>query len=552
MTQKKRNEDTHEGSWFSPGLFYEGRGTLKLRESGRVLRGRARVSIGEDGRTDATLAPEVKPGAGLIEQALGLQRGPAPTEAGAPQAAAIHETPMQPAEFTIETGDGRFSSTEDCFCENSTFGTSGMALASRISIHLLHSVFVRSQDNRAHYWAAPLLNLVTGYPDRRDRLAHHPLRLNAAASPGEGEMGHLLEMVLGSSGGGVILFDSGRPGFIEPLADHAERERMLQVGTAQSLVTAVMVGEVGENSTAWTELARWFPFDFAGLLSLASGTPTGIPWVEFRGADGQLISRFHRHVAPKPFAQEKPAIGPGAPGVGRLLTCAARSELFGHPELRVAVRLLLRARANPARIDDGFRNLLIAFEAMYKLIFGPSGSAVAGEALNEGDLRSFRKVITAARKDMEKLHLATLKRHDANAATFIEGAMDRLAALETQEPRFHTKIELLLADAALPDIEVLDLYYSAHPDGNSRKWTDVLNAYREKVMLRGYVGIGEEGLRFEDAIRVFRHLQDVLLRIILKKLGYDGEYLPAVLGAQAPARIDWVTKAILPEQLGFR
>ena len=51
---------------------------------------------------------------------------------------------------------------------------------------------------------------------------------------------------------------------------------------------------------------------------------------------------------------------------------------------------------------------------------------------------------------------------------------------------------------------------------------------------------------------MFRHLQDVLLRIILRKLGYDGEYQPAVLGSEASARVDWVTKAILPEQLGFR
>ncbi len=551
MTQKKRNETREEGSWFSPTLIYEGRGTLKLRESGRVIHGRTRVAIGEDGRTVATLAPEVRPGAGMIEQALGLQRGPAPSESDAAQAAAIYETPMQPAELVVETGEGRFSSTEDCFCENSTFGASGSA-SGRIAIHLLHSVFVHSKEHSATYWAAPLLNLVAGYPDRRDRLAHHPLRLKAASEAGEGEMGHLLEMVLGSRGGGVILFEAGRPGFIEPLADHAERERMLEAGTAHSLVTAVMVGEVGENSTAWTDLPTWFPFDFAGLLSLASGTPTGIPWIDFRGADGQLVSRFHRHVAPKPFAKDRPGIAPGSPGVGRLLTCASRSEFFGHPELRLAIRLLLRARANPARVDDGFRNLLLAIEAMYQLIFGASGSSVAGDALNEGDLRSFRKVVGAARKDMEKLHLATLKRHDANAAAFVQGAMDRLAALETQEPSFHTKIEQLLADAALPDIEILDPYCRAHPDGSARKWTDVLDAYRERVMSRGYVGIGAEGLRFEEAIRVVRHLEDVLLRVILRKLGYDGEYQPAVLGAPAPARLDWVTKAVLPEQLGFR
>lgn len=549
MTRKAQNEKD-AGSWFSPSLVYEGRGTLKLRETQRVIRGRARVSIGEDGRTVATLAPEVKPGAGLIEQALGLQRAPAATDAAAAAFTAIHETPMQPAEFTVESSEGKFFATEDCFCENAAFGAS--EAGRRIAIHLLHSVFARPDERKAHYWVAPLVNLVTGYPDRRERLAHHPLRLKTSPSRGEAEMGHLLEMVMGPSGDGVILFDSGRPGFIEPLPDHRERERVLQTGAAPSLVTAVMVGEVGDNPTVWTELATWFPFDFAGLLSLASGTPTSIPWVEFRSADGQLVGRFHRHVAPGPFAQEKPVIAPGSPGVGRFLTCAARSELFRHPELRLAVRLLLRARANTSRIDDGFRNLLIALEAMYQLIFGPSGSSVAGDALNEGDLRNFRKVITAAQKDLEKLHLATLRRHDANGAAFIEGAMDRLAGLETQEPRFHTKLELLLEDAALPDIEVLDVYYRSHPDGSSRKWTEALTAYRDKVMFRGYVGISEEGLRFEDVIRVFSHLQDILLRIILKKLGYDGEYQPAVLGSEASARVDWVTKAILPEQLGFR
>ena len=551
MAQKKRSEQS-DGAWFSPGLVYEGRGTLKLRHSQRVVRGRARVAVGEDGRTVATVSSEVKPGAGLIEQALGLQSVPTAAQTAASAATEIHETPMQPAELTVETTDGRFSSTEDCFCETAAFGASDAGVGRRITVHLLHSVFDRTDHPKAHYWVAPLVNLVAGYRDRRERLAHHPLRLKAGSSRGEPEMGHLLEMVMGPTGDGVILFDSGRPGFIEPLPDHRDRERLLQDGSAPSLVTAVMIGEVGDHPTAWTELTGWFPFDFAGLLSLASGTPTSIPWVEFRSADGQLVSRFHRHVAPKPFAQDRAAIAAGSPGVGRLLTCAARSELFGHPELRLAVRLLLRARANPSRVDDGFRNLLIALEAMHHLIFGAAGSSVAADALNEGDVRNFRKVVTAAQKDLEKLHLATLRRHDANAATFIEGAMDRLAVLETQEPRFHTKVEMLLENAALPDAEVLDAYYRSHPDGSSRKWTDVLSAYRDKVMFRGYVGIGEEGLRFEDAIRVFRHLQDVLLRLILKKLGYDGEYLPAVLGSEASARIDWVTRAVLPEQLGFR
>ena len=552
MAQKKRNEKAATGSWFSPGLTYEGRGTLKLLGSQRVVRGRARVVIGEDGTTVATLDPEVKPGANLIEQALGLQRSPAKRDAVPAAAAALHEIPLQPAELTIETADGRLSSTDNCLCANSTPAASESAPGRRIDVRLLHSVFSRPQEQKARYWVAPLVNLISSYPDPGRRIAGHPLRLRAAASRGEGEASHLLDLVLGAGGDAVILFEAGRPAFIEPLPDHTEREGALQTGAAQSLVTAVMVGEVGDNPIAWTELTKWFPFDFAGLLSLASGTPTSIPWVEFRGADGQLVGRFHRHVGPKAFARERPAIGPGLPGVGRLLTCAARSQFFGHPELRVAVRLLLRAQANPSRIDDAFRNLLLAFEAMHQLVFGPSGSSVAGDALNEGDLRNFRKVIAGAQKDLEKLHLATLRRNDANAAGFLEGAMDRLDNLEIQAPTFPKKIEHLLDNAALPDSHVLDLYYRAQPGAGHKKWTDVLGAYRDKVMYRGYVGIGEEGLRFDEAMRVFRHLQDVLLRLILKTLGYDGEYHPAVLGAEAPARVDWVTKAALPEQLGFR
>jgi hypothetical protein len=348
-------------------------------------------------------------------------------------------------------------------------------------------------------------------------------------------------------------FDQGL-GFIDWLPDPEEPEKMLASVPGSSRITAIMAGPVGTNVVDGFEvLPEWLPLDFADLLGLATGAPVSIPWWEFRATDGRLLRRLHIHSEPKPFTKAQPAIPDH--WIGRLLTRARRSQHFGAPELRVVIRLLLRGRLNVSSIDDEIRSLLIALEALCIFLLPRDSSLHAGGVLQGADLDAFHSVFADA---TDRLHDLTRKVSSGEAksksAGFLQGLIKQLTKLEygQQSPGFARQLEMLLDESELPDAGILDSYFGAHPELGERKWSKVLAAYRGRVMHRGYLGIGDEGFDARRAVVVSRHLQDILLRIVLKKLGYDGEYQPALHSMKAHFPLDWVTVSRAASELGFR
>lgn len=51
---------------------------------------------------------------------------------------------------------------------------------------------------------------------------------------------------------------------------------------------------------------------------------------------------------------------------------------------------------------------------------------------------------------------------------------------------------------------------------------------------------------------VANHLHDLLVRIILKMIKYDGTYQPIVIIATARQPVDWVQPSMSAENLGYQ
>lgn len=83
-------------------------------------------------------------------------------------------------------------------------------------------------------------------------------------------------------------------------------------------------------------------------------------------------------------------------------------------------------------------------------------------------------------------------------------------------------------------------------------WHNLVRNLRNKVMHQGYVDFDRGGYDFYEAMAVAKHLKDILVRIILKKLGYDSTYQPCVSPfATSGVSIDWVKKHTHPRELGY-
>lgn len=55
-----------------------------------------------------------------------------------------------------------------------------------------------------------------------------------------------------------------------------------------------------------------------------------------------------------------------------------------------------------------------------------------------------------------------------------------------------------------------------------------------------------------DVIRVCAHLKDVITRVVLKMIGYNGTYEPVTMRSYGPHRLDWVEATTEPWKLGFK
>jgi hypothetical protein len=112
------------------------------------------------------------------------------------------------------------------------------------------------------YRAVTLLNYVSAFPQSSPATDRHPLRLYPTPVVPEDlpadERGAALDAA--NERNGLILFESGgKPGFVERLPDYEKREDDLREGKARTAATAVIVGEVGDRSTAESELLELEP-----------------------------------------------------------------------------------------------------------------------------------------------------------------------------------------------------------------------------------------------------------------------------------------------------
>jgi hypothetical protein len=83
-------------------------------------------------------------------------------------------------------------------------------------------------------------------------------------------------------------------------------------------------------------------------------------------------------------------------------------------------------------------------------------------------------------------------------------------------------------------------------------WVDIVSHYRTDVIHYGHLRLGPEGEGWREVWTVINHLHDVMARILLQTLGYDGGYHPAVVtGLGVPCEVDWVKSDTPARALGY-
>lgn len=537
-------------NWFLTRIEYEGQGRAEFHDPRGIIKGPVKIYFDEFGESNAEMEIQVVE----TEQSLrfGLMEflsGSKPVE-GLNQVVMGIGTRRNPCtKLVVSTPQGIFSAT-DSIHYGEELKLFGDGEGGKLSFHLLRSQFDVADAGTAKYWVIPLSNFVSEFALSHPDLDRHPLRIypTPLVPDGLSEQDSMRAILRANQKNRLIVFRfNDSLGFIEPLPDFDDRKRQLLAGRERSLITAVMVGEVKSQSIGFDDLKGWFPFGFFDLLGLATGVEVGAPWIEFRDDRGGLVRRIHVRLGHSLFSRGHAAIHEDIHiGIGHLLTRAPASPHYDKSYLRVAIKNLIRGGLYSRSIEDRLSHLFRAFDGLCEEFQLKKPLTLDGRTKE-----LVGRIIKRASKEIRVLAKQAENQGRVFEARLLRRIAEQVAGAKTVTTGFGSAVVTLLDKFGLHDAELVTAYYEQNPRPDGRQWPAVLSYYRGVTMHRSYFDVVGGNHEVEDLLRITKHLHDILTRIILKMLGYNGKYQPTVLSWSTDADVDWVKQDLLADQLGY-
>jgi hypothetical protein len=401
------------------------------------------------------------------------------------------------------------------------------------------------------YWVLPITNLVTDFTHKGGAVGAHPLRIWRALpdlDSGTTDVERARSLMNRWANDRVIPFEwRGTPAFIEAVPSYYERKEQLLDGTVDSVITAVIVGELDESTWPISDLEDWPPLDLVTILSLALGTPVHCPWIELRTATGSLARRIHMRVPREEYLSRQEVV---RSGLGSLLTCAPHSEHWGTPQLRASTRHLIRSGHHGGPMEDVVDHLARALELLCR-VHGFNSSSEFREELSEDAKRRMDDVSALISEAVGKLRApdSGSERLSQKDEALLTRVADQLDQSLTVGLGFGKAVEALTKHYGLQDADAVTDYYRASVNKRLRRWDQALTRHRATVMHHGYF----KADTIEDIYKFALHLRDVLTRLLLKMLGYIGPYEPCVERfAHTERMVGWVQPGTSADALGYR
>lgn len=554
-------------NWFSPNIEYEGQGRAEFSDPHLILEGYVKIRFDQFGNQSIEMNVENVESEHLIEVPLEIRipslmalltcelvekervKGSSKV---VEQKWVASRKKNQCTKLIVSTSEGVFSALGNVFYSNIAinFGTSSM-----INFHPNRSQFDLAESGYPKYWVLPLSNFISDLmPHGISELDQHPLRIYSTPIIPEGlfNSDSITANIIANEKNKLISFGyNGGIGFIEKLSDYDERKNRLIEGNDRNIITAVMIGEIGRGPpNNFEDLEKWFPFNFLTLLGLATGSEVGAPWIELRDSRGKLVRRIHVSLGRPFFSKGHRSIDEVRNrGIGQLLTNSSYSLHQQDSYLYPIIKHLIRGGLDNISLDDKMSHLVRAFDRLCKVYdldvqdlteeLNDSQKAIVKRELNSAAKKIRYEAKCACNNDQRK-SLMTIESNVINS--------------DNKDRKFGLALIDLIKKFGLPDADIVETHYEINPRSDGYKWHQVLSYYRGAVIHEGYFSFRGEGYDRYDVVRIWKHLRDILIRIVLKMLCYDGTYQRSVLipgdwAASWP--VNWVKPDTPASELGY-
>lgn len=426
---------------FEPAVRYEGIGQAEFKDPHGVVAGPAWVEFDEAGVARGALAiQQVATDERLpmgLWQLFHSDRPVADEEPGSLVLSIGLESTANPCvAVVIQTEQGTFTAHDPVGYSHKHGWLLDQPETTTLTFQLFNGVFLASEA-APKYWVLPLTNFVSQFRPAGLEWAYHPLRLRVV--PEVQTEGPWQDQVISRSRADqqnhLIVFEyKGRPAFIEPLLDYADREQRLKDGRDRRLVTALMVGELPADVRSEQQLERYLRPDLLHLLALATGSELGAPWVELRDGTAGLVARVHTsfgkpHYAPGHRAIDEAIHG----GTGTLLTHGATSGIYESAMLRVMAKHLVRGGLRVLTVEDRLSHLIRALDGLCKML-GVSGQVSVTDLLTQQETGAVRKIVNRAARDVRKLADQAKREGQDNTAAVYQDVTQRISKPPVRKP----------------------------------------------------------------------------------------------------------------------
>jgi len=537
--------------WFSPCVEYEGHGTAEFSDPRGSVEGSAKVRFDEYGSCTIELMVESFESErelhfGLME----LLSGSNPVVGEKSVTMGFGGMDNLCTKLTIASPSGVFTARGKILYdlrEHPVFSDKG-----RLRLYSIQSQFDADGAGVPRYWVVLLFNLVSEAVLRHTSLDRHPLRIYQTPNIPDGLAKDELDIAWfkANEKNKLIIFEfGGELGFIEGVHDFEERKNKLLARREHTLITAVMVGSTGADVVDLTNLKDWPVLGFLRVLGVATGIETGAPWVELRDASGALVRRLHVTLRRPSFSSGRGAIREDIHcTTGNLLNKYLSCPERGRPHLLTSMDYLVKAGLDGLTLEENCILLCRAFETICNA-YGFKRQ----DLLADLDLSNSEKVRDVLKRASEEIRLVA---GSVRAADLWQAAsLDQIAKRTRETPAgidraFGLAVIDLLAHFGLPDVEIAERHYAANSTVYQGTWVQTLSRYRAECVHEGYFDL-QDKKDLHMAFQVLRHLHDILLRLILKMLNYEGPYQPSTITLTAAEPVDWVKPDTRADLLGY-
>lgn len=449
------------------------------------------------------------------------------------------------SKLTVETKDGVFTS-------EGNIGWTALDFNDRIVFWITRGTFEIKEKVNPKYWVVPLINFVSDFNrNQHPLLIQHPLRLYSTQKIIEiEELERKNNALLAANRKNFLIgFEFGEKfGFIERMPDYGEKEQKLKSEEIKHSVTALMVGEI----TGELENTIWFPHEYTNLLSLASGSEVGASWVEFRNEEGKLVSRKHFPSQKTSYEKGYAVINEGLHGgTGNLISIASNSSEFQKTYLGVLIKQLLQVSSHKRHLENRMTILVRAIEGLSEEL--GFGSQNLMNYLPQLYQEKVNEILKEAKMKVEKLSRQAQKDNLHDARVSLRRIGDRIVNASNKDGDFGIKVFDLLKWYQIPDAVIMEKYYSKLFGSEGKSWRDFLSQIRNAPIHKGYFEIQNQTYDSDEIAKTQDHLHDILVRIALKILGYEGQYQPRVIDYLIDGKtFNWVNEEMSEVNLGYK